>query len=115
METSKKIEVDDSRIGVWIDGASVNNPIEFSIAIVDLAIKHGFEIDEKQWEEDRPVFTSGEPSFELIEDLGTITDIALDYLNDSVSEGYFFDFNDGLCLFKEPQRLDANDFPEPTR
>lgn len=100
--TDKKIPVDDTRLGVWIDGASVHSPIQFSIAIVDLAVKHGFEINEEQWKEDQPLFTEGTPTFEMIEDLGTLTDIALDYLNDNVTEGFYFDFNDGLCLFKEP-------------
>lgn len=101
MSSDKKIQVDDSRVGVWIDGASVHTPVEFSIAIVDLAREHGLEIQEEQWEEDRPIFTTGEPTFEMIEDLGILTDIALDYLNDNVSDGYFFDFNNGLYLFKE--------------
>jgi hypothetical protein len=100
-EVAKKIQVDDSRVGVWIAGSSVNSPIHFSIAIVDLAVEHGFEINEEQWKEDQPLFTTGEPTFDMIEDLGTLTDIALDYLNDNVTDGYYFDFNDGLCLFKE--------------
>lgn len=101
-EVAKKLEVDDARVGVWIAGSTVNNPVEFSIAIIDLAREHGFEVNEEQWEEDRPIFTTGAPTYDMIEDLGTLTDIALDYLNDNVTEGYYFDFNDGLALFKEP-------------
>lgn len=96
-----KIQVDDTMVGCWIEGASVNTPIEFSIAIVDLARKHGFEIHEEQWEEDRPIFTTGEPTFEMVEDLGWASDAALEYLNSNLPDGYFFDFNDGLCLFKD--------------
>lgn len=101
-ETGKKIQVDDSRLGVWIAGASVNNPVEFSVAIVDLAIKHGFELETEQWEKDRSVWNTDEQTFEMVEDLGFVTDSALDYLNANLTEGYFLDFNDGLCLFKEP-------------
>lgn len=101
MSTSKKIEVDDTKLGAWIPGASVNNPVEFSVAIVDLAIKHGFELDTESWEADRPKWNTEEATFEMVEDLGYVTDFALDYLNASVTEGYYFDFNDGLALFKE--------------
>lgn len=100
MSTGKKIKVDDTKLGVWIPGASVNNPVEFSVAIVDLAVKNGLEIDTAQWEADRPLWNTEEASFEMVEDLGYITDFALDYLNSNVTEGYYFDFGNGLILVK---------------
>jgi hypothetical protein len=94
-------DVTDEHCGTWIEGSSVNSPVEFSIAIVDLAIANGFEIETEAWEADRPVFVEGEPTFEMLDDLATITDVALDYLNQNLNEGYYFDFADGLVLFAE--------------
>ena len=95
-------EVTETEVGCWIDGSSVRNPIEFSIAIVELAIDNGMpDVVMETWRADREVFLDGEPSFDMIEDLGFLTDAALDYLNTEVREGFFFDFNDGLYLFKE--------------
>lgn len=105
-QSDKKIQVDDTRLGVWIEGASVNNPVEFSVAIVDLAIKHGFELDTETWEADRPKWNTEEATFEMVEDLGYVTDFALDYLNQNVTEGYYFDFADGLVLVKEIEVTD---------
>jgi len=94
-------EVTESNLGTWIEGASVRTPIEFSIAIVNLAVAQGFEIELEVWERDQPELLGDNPAYDLIEDLGFITDAALDFLNQNVASGYYFDFNDGLCLFKE--------------
>jgi hypothetical protein len=96
-------EVTVENVGVWIAGSSVNNPIEFSVAIVDLAIGHGLEIDTEVWNADRNIFVDGEPDLEMIEDLGFVTDVALAFLNDQVAEGFYFDFEDGLCLFTDDE------------
>lgn len=96
-------DVTDEHCGTWIEGSSVNSPVEFSVAIVDLAIANGFEIETEAWEADRPYFASGEATFEMVEDLGAVTDFALDYLNQNVTEGFYFDFADGLVLFAETE------------
>lgn len=98
-------DVTVENVGCWIAGSSVNNPIEFSVAIVDLAIGQGLEVVTETWEADRSVFLEGEPDFEMVEDLGYLTDVALDYLNENVAEGFYFDFDDGLCLFQEEEDL----------
>ena len=95
-------DVTEADCGTWIAGSSVNNAIEFSVAIVDLAIANGFDIQTDVWEADRPLWDNGEATFEMVEDLGFLTDFALDFLNANVTEGFFFDFSDGLCLFREP-------------
>lgn len=100
-------EVTDAHCGVWIEGASVRNPIEFSVAIVDLAVSYGFEV-EPTWDLDRPKFLSGDYSFDMLEDLSFVTDVALDYLNVNVADGYYFEFEDGLCLFRDTD-LDEDD------
>lgn len=96
-------EVTKENVGVWIDGSSVNSPVEFSVAIVDLAIANGLEISTEAWEADRPVFAAGDATYEMIEDLGEITDVALAYLNHRVAEGFYFDFENGLSLFEDTE------------
>lgn len=100
--------VTEAECGVWIAGSTVNNPIAFSVAIVDLAIANGFEVQTEVWEADRPVFASGEPTFDMLEDLGFLTDLALDFLNENVTDGFYFDFDDGLVLYRDTD-LDDED------
>jgi hypothetical protein len=106
-------DVTDANLGVWIEGSSVRSPIEFSIAIVDLAVSHGFEINTETWERDKPTMLGEDPEFDLIEDLGFVTDAALDFLNGSVPRDYYFDFEDGLCLFKEDYESDSDSEDDP--
>jgi len=53
------LPVTEANVGVWIEGSSARNPFEFNVAIVELARKHHFEINEEQWEKDVPVFIDG--------------------------------------------------------
>jgi hypothetical protein len=99
-------EVTEAQLGVWIEGSSIRTPIEFSIAIVDLAVSNGFEIDTDAWERDQPELLSEEPDYDLLEDLGFVTDAALDYLNSMLPRDFYFDFQDGLCLFREDYEED---------
>lgn len=94
-------EVTDAHLGVWLEGSSVRTPIEFSIAIVDLAVSHGFEINNEVWEKDKPIMLGDNPEYDMLEDLGFVTDAALDFLNSQLPRDFYFDFEDGLCLFKE--------------
>ena len=99
-------DVTEENCGVWIEGSSVRTPIEFSIAIVELAVSHGFEIETDAWEADKPLMLGEDPAYDLIEDLGFVTDAALDFLNGSLPRDFYFDFEDGLCLFKEDYEED---------
>lgn len=93
--------VTDADCGVWIEGAAVRNPIEFSVAIVDLAVDNGFALETEVWEKDRPVFLAGDADFDMVDDLSFLTDMALDFLSENVSDGYYFEFDDGLVLQKD--------------
>ena len=95
------LAVTDENVGVWIEGRPVLNPIEFSVALVDLAVSHHFEIETDVWETDKPVFLKGEPTFEMVEDLGFVAEAAFDYLNDILPDGYYFDIDGGFRLCKE--------------
>lgn len=103
--SENKMDVTDLDLGVWVAGSTLYNPVEFSVRIVDLAIEYGLEI-EPAWEQDKPTFLSGDAPFEMIEDLGYVTDVALEYLNDMLPEGYFFEFDDGLVLMKDTDEDD---------
>lgn len=92
------LSVTHEHLGVWIEK---KEPIAFCIEIVEFARKHHFGIADEAWEADKPIFLNGEPTFEMVEDLGVVTDIALAYLNSLLPDGYYFDFENGLCLFAE--------------
>lgn len=102
----KLSDVSDAEIGVWIAGSSVHNPIEFNIAIVDLAAIHGLEINLESWGADVWIFTEGTPTFEMIEELGFVAQDAFDYLNSLLPDGYYFDIDDGFRLCKEEKEAE---------
>lgn len=89
--------------GVWIEGASVHNPVEFSVAIVDLAIANGFELETQVWEADKPKFLDGSFDGDMLDDLSYVADVALEHLQHTVREGFYFDFEDGLVLYYEDE------------
>lgn len=93
-------EVTEAETGCWIEGSGVRNPVEFSVEIISLAIRCGLEVKEA-WYEDKAKFLEGEYTFEMLEELSFVTDVALDFLNENVREGFYFDFEDGLYLFNE--------------
>lgn len=93
----KKLE---PKLGQWLP--PTENPVALGVAVVDLAISHGFDIEVKIWEEDRPIFLEGEPTPEMLEDLMFISDFSLQYLEEQLPEGYVFVANkeEGLILIK---------------
>ena len=93
-------DVSDVHLGVWIEGSSVRNPYEFNIAIVELGLANGFEINMQAWENDKPMFLNGHATFDMVEDLGFLVDTVLDFLNAEIPAEFYFDFEDGLCLFR---------------
>lgn len=99
----RMLNVSERDLGCWIAGASENNPFEFNVKIVDLAISLGFELDTEAWEKDRPEFLNGEPTFDMVEDLGFASEAAVDYLQSLLPEGFYFEFEDGLYLFFEEE------------
>ncbi len=94
------LPVTDDNLGIWIEGKPVLNPFEFSVAVVELARMHHFEVETEVWENDKPIFLNGDPTFEMVQDLGFIAERALDYLNSILPFGYYFDIDGGLQLFK---------------
>ena len=92
----KKLE---PKLGQWLP--LKESPIHLGVDVVDLAISHGFDIEVKIWEEDRPIFLEGNPSQELLEDLMIISDFSLQYLEELLPKGYKFTVDqEGLVLIK---------------
>jgi hypothetical protein len=91
------IEVTDSSCGVWLDG-NLSSPVEFDISIVELAIKHGYDILIDVWNADKPKFLNG-ASQELLDDLYVLADFSIQYLNEELPKNYFLDLvNNQLVL-----------------
>jgi hypothetical protein len=99
----------EPKLGQWLP--LNDNPIHLGVAVVDLAISHGFDIEVKIWEEDRPIFLEGNPSQELLEDLMIISDFSLQYLEELLPKGYKFTVDqEGLVLIKTfENELDKSD------
>ena len=91
----KKLE---PKLGQWLP--LNKNLVQLGVEVVDLAISHGFDIEVKIWEEDRPIFLEGNPSQQLLEDLMIILDFSLQYLEELLP-GYKFILNqEGLVLVR---------------
>jgi hypothetical protein len=93
------LNVSEKNLGVWVP--QKENTFEFNIEIVELAREHHFEFNESAWDNDKPMFLAGHATFDMVEDLGFLTDSALDYLNSILPVGYYLDFEDGLVLFRD--------------
>jgi hypothetical protein len=90
----------EPKLGQWVP--PTENPVALGVAVVDLAILHGFDIEVKIWEEDKPTFLEGNPTQEMLEDLMFISDFSLQYLEEQLPEGYVFvaSNEEGLVLTK---------------
>lgn len=89
------------QVGTWITGYPEKNTIELFIDVVEMAIEYGYDILIDVWEADKPVFLTGEPTDEMIEDLAILADFAAQYIEEQLPEGYELDLNpEGLVLRK---------------
>lgn len=89
----------DLKLGVWIE-AEKNNSIKFMVDLVDLALKHGYDILQEVWNNDKPIFLDGTATEEMIEDLLVIADFSAQYLDEQLPDGYEFMFDKGLVLVR---------------
>ena len=90
--------------GCVIDGSHMNS-IDFTLAVIDLAVDAGFEIDHEQYNKDREWMNSEEDDEDLYLDilnaLDWTYDEALDYLNEiDLHRGYVWVI-DEQSLFRE--------------
>lgn len=100
---TKLSEVTEADLGQWIAGATTYNPVEFNVHIVDLAVSHGFELDYDTWASDKPKFLAGEAEYDMIEDLGYVSDQAIAWMNQQLPDWFYFDFLEGLHLCKDSE------------
>ncbi len=98
------IEVTDADLGVWVryDEEAPNPFIYFQIAVVELAMKHGYDIKQEIWDSDKPKFFAGEADDEMVEDLFAVFDYCVQWFDEQVSDGYEITFTEeGLELIEE--------------
>ena len=88
--------------GCVIDGSHMNS-FDFAIAVIDLAVDSGFEIDVQQYRQDLSDISSGniaddsEDFLEILQALDWTYDDALEYLNSGLP--------DNLCYTVDNQSL----------
>jgi hypothetical protein len=86
-----------SDVGVFVAGATENDSVEQNFKIIDFAITNGFEIDEQElaYAKDEYVQDKDELGWGWFEDIGYVTEQALEYLNTNcVERGVVFTFVD---------------------
>ena len=91
------VSIEDT--GLIIDGSHVNS-VDFTIAVIELAINYGFgeQIDIKKFETDKAIFNARAADIDMHEALDFLYYDALEYLNDHVVDGFWFDVDD-QCLY----------------
>ena len=90
--------------GCVIDGSHMNS-IDFTLAVIDLAVEHGFEIDHEQYNKDREWMNSEEDDEDIYLDILNALDWtyedALEFLNEiDLHRGYVWVI-DEQSLFRE--------------
>ncbi len=85
-----------SDVGVYVEGASVNNYTEQSFKILEFASAQGMYIDQNELQHARLDYeTDSDVPIDFYEDLGYAVEEALDYLNKNcVEQGVAFTFVD---------------------
>lgn len=89
--------------GCVIDGSHMNY-FDFAVAVIDLAVDAGFEIDREQYGADVEAFRNDgldeDTLDEVLESLDWTYYDALDFLNSKLPEGLCYTVDD-QCLFLE--------------
>lgn len=109
--------------GCVLDGSHMNS-IDFTLAVIDLAVERGFEIDHEQYNKDREWMNSVEDikyleadqdsidrMYEIMDALDWTYDEALEYLNEiDLHRGYVW-VVDEQSLFREEPDSEASNTP----
>ena len=89
--------------GCVLDGSHMNS-IDFTLAVIDLAVDAGFEIDREQYGSDVEAYKNDgldeDTLYEVLEALDWTYEDALDFLNSGLPEGLYYTVDD-QCLFLE--------------
>lgn len=94
----------DEVIEAWLANGVVKETSEMrlDVAIVNLAIEHGFDVELDLWREDESTFLEGEPDHAMQQDLRYVSMIAGQYLMNKLPHGYQF-YGQGTEIFLEKQ------------
>jgi hypothetical protein len=86
----------------WLADGVVKETSELrlDVAIVNLAIEHGFDVELEVWKEDEPTFLDGHPTQEMLQDLRYVAMVAGQYLSDRLPQGYQF-YGQGAEIYLE--------------
>jgi hypothetical protein len=90
------------QVEAWVaDGVlKETSELRLDVAIVNLAVEHGFDIELEVWRKDEPVFLEGEPDSGMLQDLRYVTMVAGQYLSDKLPQGYQF-YGQGAEIYLE--------------
>ena len=92
--------------GCVLDGSHMNG-FDFAIAVIDLAIDSGFEIDVQQYRQDLSDISSGniaedsEDLLEILQALDWTYDDALEYLNNGLPDNLRYTVEDQSLFLEE--------------
>ena len=93
--------------GCVIDGSHMNS-IDFTLAVIDLAVDAGFEIDHEQYRKDIDWMNSEVDDEDIYLDILNALDWtyedALDFLNSKLPDGLYYTVDDQCLILEE---LDA--------
>ena len=94
----------DVEVGCYIDGSHMNS-IDFTLAVIDLAVEHGFEIDHEQYRKDIDWMNSEVDDEDIYLDILNALDWtyedAIGYLNDNTREGFVWTVEDQSLFLEE--------------
>lgn len=94
----------DVEVGCYIDGSHMNS-IDFTLAVIDLAVEHGFEIDHEQYRKDIDWMNSEVDDEDIYLDILNALDWtyedAIEFLNDNTREGFVWTVEDQSLFLEE--------------
>jgi hypothetical protein len=81
------------------------NSIDFTLAVIDFAVEHGFEIDNEQYNKDREWMNSEEDDEDLYLDILNALDWtyedALEFLNNGLPNGLYYTVECNCLILEE--------------
>lgn len=90
--------------GCVIDGSHMNS-IDFTLAVIDLAVDAGFEIDQEQYNKDREWMNSEEDDeaiyLDILDALDWTYEDALEFLNSKLPEGLCYTVDEQSLFLEE--------------
>lgn len=90
--------------GCVIDGSHMNS-IDFTLAVIDLAVDAGFEIDRERYGADKEAYKNDgldeDMFYEVMEALDWTYEDALDYLNNGLPNGLYYTVEDQCLILEE--------------